>query len=62
METTIEFTKEEYAEIHWDGVKQFIAKLEDSKWSDRDKLFQLIGYMQSYAEQDEQLKFNYETC
>lgn len=56
-----DWTKEEYAEIHWNGVMEYIAEMNDENLSDRDKLYQLFGYMEAWKESDDQLKHDYET-
>lgn len=60
MNEYINWTKEEYAKIHWDGVRKFIAELEDSEWSDRDKLYQVFGYLESYMQSDKERPYEYE--
>ena len=56
-----DWSKEEYAEIHWNGIKRLIGELERSDCNDHDKMYQLIGYIDSYRDEDEKLKYDYET-
>ena len=56
-----DWTKEEYAHLTWENLKEFINQL-DSKniWNDRDKCFQIIGFMEGYLDNDKQYKFEYQ--
>ena len=51
------WTKEEYASIHWEGIKYFINTLDNENyWDDSSKMLQLVGYMEAYFETYQQLK------
>ena len=55
------WTKEEYASIHWEGVKNFINTLDsEGYWDDLSKMTQLVGYLKAYFNTSKVLKYDYE--
>ena len=55
------WTKEEYATMHWEGVKDFINTLDkENYWDDLSKMTQLVGYVESYFNTSKVLKHDYE--
>ena len=55
------WTKEEYASIHWEGIKEFINTLDsENYWDDSSKMLQLVGYIEAYFETYQQLKHDFE--
>lgn len=50
------WTKKEYAEMHWQSIKEFIAELDEKKELDaRSKMFRILGYIESYEQVDNNL-------
>lgn len=55
------WTKEEYATMHWEGVKDFINTLDtENYWDDLSKMTQLVGYVEAYFATSRALKHDYE--
>lgn len=55
------WTKEEYASIHWEGIKDFINTLDsEGYWDDLSKMTQLVGYVEAYFAASRTLKHDYE--
>ena len=56
------WTKEEYATLHWEGVKDFINTLDsEGYWDDLSKMTQLVGYVEAYFRTSNYLKYDHET-
>ena len=54
------WTKEEYASIHWDGVKEYINELDNESHNDIDKIIRLVGYLQRFYDAYRKLPYEYE--
>ena len=56
-----DWTKEEYASMHWESIKEFINTLDNENyWDDSSKMLQLVGYIEAYFGTYQQLKHDYE--
>lgn len=56
----MDWSKEEYAELSWRGIKEYIAELDESACDDRSKMFRLMGWMNAYYEVDKELRYDFE--
>ena len=55
------WTKEEYASLHWENIKDYITTLDnENDLDDSTKMMRVVGYMEAYFETYQQLKYDFE--